>query len=104
MLARAMCSGRPVLADCAFGEGSACVAAKLPALMKGPLPHVHPVDAWTNAEEAASPDAPGSPAMVGLVRGHGAFAVGETLFQCVGRLTMMENQCRLLYMRKLLEK
>lgn len=63
----------PVLTACAFGEGSACVARHLPKLMAQ-----HPV---------------------GLIRGHGAFAVGEDLAQCVGRLTMMENQCRLIFLR-----
>jgi L-fuculose-phosphate aldolase len=68
----------PVLTECPYGEGSACVAAKLPAVMKA--------------------------SAVGLIRGHGAFAVGDSLAQCVGRLTMMENQCRLLFLRRLLAR
>ena len=68
----------PVLRECAYGEGNTCVAAKLPDTM------------------GYSP--------VGMIRGHGAFAIGESLAQCAGRLTMMENQCRLIFLRRLLTK
>jgi L-fuculose-phosphate aldolase len=66
----------PVLTECGHEEGSACAAAKLPARMGG-MP-------------------------VGMIRGHGAFAVGANLYECVARLTMMENQCRLLFLRRTL--
>ncbi len=67
----------PVLTDCPYGEGSACVAKHFPELL--------------------------GKHTVALIRGHGAFSVGTTLEQATARLSMMENQCRLIYMRKLLE-
>lgn len=68
----------PVLKDCPYGEGTTCVAAHFPETL--------------------------GQRTVALIRGHGAFAVGDSLAQCVGRLTMMENQCRLIFFRRLLER
>jgi L-fuculose-phosphate aldolase len=68
----------PVLKDCPYGEGTACVAAHFPGLL--------------------------GKHKVALIRGHGAFAVGDSLAQCVARLTMMENQCRLVFFRRLLDR
>jgi L-fuculose-phosphate aldolase len=68
----------PVLKDCPYGEGTTCVAAHFPE---------------TLGKHA-----------VALIRGHGAFAVGDSLAQCTARLTMMENQCRLIYFRRVLER
>lgn len=68
----------PVLADCPYGEGSTCVATHFPQLL--------------------------GEHNVALVRGHGAFAVGKDLEQSTARISMMENQCRLLFLRHLLEK
>jgi L-fuculose-phosphate aldolase len=68
----------PVLKDCPYGEGTTCVAAHFPQVL--------------------------GDHKVALIRGHGAFAVGDSLAQCVARLTMMENQCRLVYFRRLLER
>lgn len=68
----------PVLTDSGFAEGSACVASRLPGLMN------------------ESP--------VAVVRGHGIFVMGESLEQCIGRITMAENQCRLLYLEQLLKR
>jgi L-fuculose-phosphate aldolase len=56
----------PVLKDCPYGEGTSCVAAHFPALL-------------------------GS-RKVALIRGHGAFAVGDSIAQAAARLTMMENR------------
>jgi len=68
----------PVLKDCPYAEGSACVASGFPRTLDSHK--------------------------VALVRGHGAFAVGDSLAQCAARLTMMENQCRLVFFRRLLER
>lgn len=68
----------PVLTDCGFAEGSACVASRLPRLMK---------------------DSP-----VVVVRGHGIFVMGDSLEHCLGRITMAENQCRLLFLERLLKR
>lgn len=68
----------PVLIDCPYGEGSACIAEHFPKT----LGRHH----------------------VAMIRGHGAFAVGQDLRQATSRISMMENQCRLLYMRRLLTK
>lgn len=68
----------PVLTDCPYGEGSVCVAEHFPKTL----------GAHT----------------VALIRGHGAFSVGKDLEQAAARISMMENQCRLLFFRKLLEK
>jgi L-fuculose-phosphate aldolase len=62
----------PVLAGVRFEEGSAVVARRLPALLRR----------WP----------------VAVVRGHGAFAVGKDLDQCIARLTMAEDQCRYLFL------
>lgn len=66
----------PVLSECPYGEGSVCVAEHFPKILSS-----HPV---------------------ALIRGHGAFAVGSTLEQATARISMMENQCRLLFFRRLL--
>lgn len=68
----------PVLKDCPFSEGSACVSARFPELLKGHR--------------------------VAIIRGHGAFVVGKTLAECTAYMTMMENQCRIIFLRRLLEK
>ncbi|HOW27365.1 MAG TPA: class II aldolase/adducin family protein [Elusimicrobiota bacterium] len=68
----------PVLTECPFAEGSTCVADRFPALLKQHR--------------------------VAVIRGHGAFAVGDSLRQCIATLTMMENQCRLVYLRRTLKR
>lgn len=68
----------PVLTDCPYGEGSVCIAEHFPALLNK---HT-----------------------VALIRGHGAFSIGDSLQQATARISMMENQCRLLFFRRLLEK
>lgn len=68
----------PVLKDCPYGEGTTCVAAHFPQVLGSHK--------------------------VALIRGHGAFAVGDSIAQCAARMTMMENQCRLVYFRRMLEK
>lgn len=67
----------PVLIDCPYGEGSTCVAEHFPKILNSHY--------------------------VALIRGHGAFAVGKNLEQATARISMMENQCRLLFFRRLLE-
>lgn len=68
----------PVLTDCPYGEGSVCIAEHFPKLL--------------------------GDHKVALIRGHGAFSVGKDLEQAAARISMMENQCRLLFFRRLLEK
>ncbi|OGR82227.1 MAG: hypothetical protein A2901_09515 [Elusimicrobia bacterium RIFCSPLOWO2_01_FULL_54_10] len=68
----------PVLTDCPYGEGSACIAEQFPKLL--------------------------GDHKVAMIRGHGAFAVGKDLREAAGRISMMENQCRLLFLRRQLEK
>lgn len=68
----------PVLKDCPYGEGTTCVAAHFPSVLGSHK--------------------------VALIRGHGVFAVGDTIAQCAARLTMMENQCRLIFFRRVLER
>jgi L-fuculose-phosphate aldolase len=68
----------PVLAECPYGEGSACIAEHFPKI----LASHH----------------------VAMIRGHGAFSVGKDLREATARISMMENQCRLLFFRGLLEK
>lgn len=68
----------PVLTDCAYGEGSQRVAAQFPKLLSGHK--------------------------VALIRGHGAFSVGKNLEEATARISMMENQCRLIFLRRLLER
>ena len=68
----------PVLTDCPYGEGSACIAEQFPALL--------------------------GKHKVAMIRGHGAFSVGRDLREATARISMMENQCRLLFFRRLLEK
>lgn len=68
----------PILSECPYGEGSACIAEYFPKLL---------------AQHT-----------VALIRGHGAFAIGKDLQQATARIAMMENQCRLLFFRRLLEK
>ncbi len=68
----------PVLTDCPYGEGATCVVESFPKLFL-----THPV---------------------ALIRGHGAFSVGKDVRQATARISMVENECRLLFFRKLLEK
>ena len=68
----------PVLTDCPYGEGSVCIAEQFPALL--------------------------GKHSVAMIRGHGAFSVGKDLREATARISMMENQCRLLFFRRLLEK
>ena len=68
----------PVLTDCPYGEGSICIAEHFPKTL-----------AWHH---------------VAMIRGHGAFSVGEDLREAAARISMMENQCRLLFFRRLLER
>ena len=68
----------PVLTECPYGEGSICVAEHFPKIL--------------------------GKHSVALIRGHGAFSVGMNLEQATARISMMENQCRLLFFRRLLEK
>ena len=68
----------PVLTNCPYGEGSKCVAAEFPILFKN-----HHVS---------------------IIGGHGAFSVGKDIREATARLSMMENQCRLLFMRRILDK
>lgn len=68
----------PVLTDCPYGEGSACIADHFPKIL--------------------------GRHKVAMIRGHGAFSVGKDLMEAASRISMMENQCRLLFFRKLLEK
>lgn len=68
----------PVLTECPYGEGSLCIAEHFPKLL--------------------------GKNKVALIRGHGAFSVGKDLEQATARISMMENQCRLLFFRKLLVK
>lgn len=67
----------PVLIDCPYGEGSVCIAEQFPEI----LCKNH----------------------VAMIRGHGAFSVGKDLCEAASRISMMENQCRLLFFRRLLE-
>lgn len=67
----------PVLTDCPYGEGSVCVAAQFPQIL--------------------------GKHTVAMIRGHGAFAVGKDIRQAASRISMMENQCRLLFLRRTLE-
>ncbi len=68
----------PVLTECPYGEGATCVVDTFPKLFA------------THS--------------VAMIRGHGAFSVGKDVRQATSRLSMMENQCRLLFFRRLLEK
>ena len=68
----------PVLTDCPYGEGSLCIAEQFPKLL--------------------------GDHNVAMIRGHGAFAIGSDLREAAARISMMENQCRLLFFRRLLEK
>ena len=68
----------PVLTDCPYGEGSICIAEHFPGIL--------------------------STHHVAMIRGHGAFSVGKDLREATARISMMENQCRLLFFRRLLEK
>ena len=68
----------PVLTDCPYGEGSACIAVQFPKLL--------------------------GQHKVAMIRGHGAFSVGNSLREAASRISMMENQCRLLFFRRLLDK
>ena len=68
----------PVLTDCPYGEGSVCIAQNFPELL--------------------------GKHSVAMIRGHGAFSVGKDLREAAARVSMMENQCRLLFFRRLLEK
>lgn len=68
----------PVMSECPYGEGSLCVAEHFPKLL--------------------------GKHTVALIRGHGAFSVGKDIQQATARISMMENQCRLLFFRRLLEK
>ena len=68
----------PVLTDCPYGEGSVCIAEHFPDIL--------------------------SKHHVAMIRGHGAFSVGKDLREATARISMMENQCRLLFFRRLLEK
>ncbi len=68
----------PVMTECPYGEGSLCVADHFPKTL--------------------------GKHTVALIRGHGAFAVGKDIQQAAARISMMENQCRLLFLRKQLEK
>ncbi|OGR56719.1 MAG: hypothetical protein A3I11_05890 [Elusimicrobia bacterium RIFCSPLOWO2_02_FULL_39_32] len=68
----------PVLTECPYGEGSLCIADHFPKLF--------------------------SKQVVAMIRGHGAFSVGKDIRQATARISMMENQCRLLFFRQLLEK
>lgn len=68
----------PVLIDTQYRESSPLVAKKLPLYFRK---HV-----------------------VAMVRGHGAFAVGKNIQEAAVRISMMENQCRIIYLRQLLEK
>ena len=68
----------PVLTDCPYGEGSVCIAEQFPALL--------------------------GKHKVAMIRGHGAFSVGADLREATARISMMENQCRLLFFRRTLEK
>ena len=68
----------PVLTDCPYGEGSLCIAEHFPKLLGNHK--------------------------VAMIRGHGAFSVGKDLQEAASRISMMENQCRLLYLRCILEK
>ncbi|MBI2915494.1 MAG: class II aldolase/adducin family protein [Elusimicrobia bacterium] len=68
----------PVLLDCPYGEGSTCVAQHFPQIL--------------------------GKHTVAMIRGHGAFSVGKDIRQATARISMMENQCRLLFFRRLLEK
>lgn len=68
----------PVLTDCPYGEGSSCIADHFPKLL--------------------------GKHKVAMIRGHGAFSVGNSLREAASRISMMENQCRLLFLRRQLEK
>ena len=68
----------PVLTDCPYGEGSVCIAEQFPKLL------------GTHT--------------VAMIRGHGAFSIGSDLRQAASRISMMENQCRLLFLRRLLSR
>lgn len=68
----------PVLVDCPYGEGSQCIAEQFPRLL--------------------------GQHKVAMIRGHGAFAVGKDIREAASRISMMENQCRLLFFRQLLGK
>jgi L-fuculose-phosphate aldolase len=68
----------PVLTDCPYGEGSACIAEHFPQTL--------------------------GKHKLAMIRGHGAFAVGDSLREATSRISMMENQCRLLFFRQLLKK
>lgn len=68
----------PVLTDCPYGEGSLCIAEHFPEILGNHK--------------------------VAMIRGHGAFSVGSDLREAAARISMMENQCRLLFFRRLLEK
>ncbi len=67
----------PVMTECPYGEGSVCVAAHFPQLL--------------------------GKHTVAMIRGHGAFSVGKDIRQATARISMMENQCRLLFLRRTLE-
>jgi L-fuculose-phosphate aldolase len=66
----------PVLTECSYGEGSRCVAKVLPKLFRN-----HNIV---------------------LIRGHGVFAIGKTIQEAASNISMMENQCRIIFLRKLL--
>lgn len=68
----------PVLTECPYGEGSHCIADHFPKLF--------------------------AKQVVAMIRGHGAFSVGKDIRQATARVSMMENQCRLLFFRHILEK
>ena len=68
----------PVLTDCPYGEGSICIAEHFPEIL--------------------------GKHKVAMIRGHGAFSVGLDLREATARVSMMENQCRLLFFRRILEK
>lgn len=66
----------PVLTDCPYGEGSLCIADHFPKLF--------------------------GKHSVAMIRGHGAFSTGMDVRQATARISMLENQCRLLFFRRLL--
>jgi L-fuculose-phosphate aldolase len=68
----------PVLTDCPYEEGSGCVAKQFPELL--------------------------NKYKVAMIRGHGAFSIGKDLREATSRISMMENQCRLIFLKQLIEK
>jgi len=65
----------PVLRECPYGEGGTCVAAHFPKLLKD-----HKIAA---------------------ICGHGVFTAGKTLEECAGRISMLENSSKILYLLKI---